>query len=233
MMKLTKLKAASAISVLTLSLMTTSISYAHPEHDDEEDKGPHIEKSFDFTGFDKIEVVGVYNMDVEVGGDFSIETSGREKDMNKMDVYVEDGVLVLATDENKKRRGWRGNNNRGIDITITMPSLDGIEITGIGNGEINGINADDFDIEVAGIGAMELNGKCDTLNADYAGMGELNARGLKCNDVTVDMSGMGSASVYASDSVDADMSGMGSIDVYGNPKDVRKDKTFMSSVTIH
>lgn len=233
MTKLTKLKAASAISVLTLGLITASISHAHPEHDDEKDKGPRIEKSFDFTGFDSIEVVGVYNMDVEVGGDFSIETSGREKDMDKMEVYVKNGVLVLATDENKKRRGWRGNNNRGIDITITMPSLDGLEITGIGNGEISGIDADDFEIEVAGIGAMELNGKCNTLDADYAGMGELNARGLKCKDVTVDMSGMGSASVYASDSVDADMSGMGSIEVYGDPKNVRKDKSFMSSVTIH
>jgi hypothetical protein len=64
-------------------------------------------------------------------------------------------------------------------------------------------------------------------------MGELDARGLKCEDVDIDMSGMGSASVYASESVDADMSGMGSIDVYGSPKDVKKDKSFMSSVTIH
>lgn len=228
----TTLKAASAIAVLTLGLMTSSIATAHPE-DDDKDKGPRIEKSFDFTGFDQIEVVGVYNMDVQVGEDFSIETSGRTKDMERMEVYVKNGVLVLATDENKKRKGWRGNNHKGIDITITMPSLNALEITGIGNGEVNGIDSDSFEIEVAGIGAMELNGRCGKLDADYAGMGELDARGLKCENVNIDMSGMGSASVYASESVDADMSGMGSIDVYGDPKDVKKDKSFMSSVTIH
>jgi len=203
----TTLKAASAIAVLTLGLMTTSIATAHD--DDDKDKGPRVEKSFDFTGFDEIEVVGVYNMDVQVGEGFSIETSGRKKDMDKMDVYVKNGVLVLATDENKKLKGWRGNNNRGIDITVTMPALNGLEITGIGNGEVSGIDSDSFEIEVAGIGAMELNGRCGKLDADYAGMGELDARGLKCESVNVDMSGMGSASVYASESVDADMSGMG------------------------
>ncbi len=231
MTKQKTLKAASAIAVLTLGLMTSSVATAHPDEDDK-DKGPRVEKSFDFTDFNEIEVIGVYNMDVQVGGDFSIETSGRQKDMDRMDVYVKNGVLVLATDDEKKT--WRGKkNNQGIDITITMPALNGLEITGIGNGEVNGIDSDEFEIEVAGIGAMELNGRCGKLDADYAGMGELDARGLKCEHVTVDMSGMGSASVYASESVDADMSGMGSIDVYGDPKKVKKDKSFMSSVTIH
>lgn len=229
---MSKFKSFCAISVFALSASIATQSFAHPEEDDKH-KGPRIEKNFDLNGFDQIEVVGVYNMDVQVGGDFSIETSGRTKDMEKMEVYVKNGTLVLATDENKKRKGWRGNNNRGIDITITMPSLNGLEITGVGNGEVSGIESDNFTIEVAGIGAMELNGRCGKLNADYAGMGELDARGLKCETVTVDMSGMGSASVYASDSVDADMSGMGSIDIYGNPKKVEKDKTFLSSITVH
>lgn len=229
---MSKFKSLCAISVFALSTSIAGLAHAHPEDDDKDDS-PRVEKSFDFKGFDQIEIVGVYNMDVQVGGEFSIETSGRTKDMEKMEVYVKNDTLILATDENKKRKGWRGNNHRGIDITITMPALNGLEITGIGNGEVSGIDSDKFSIEVAGIGAMELNGRCGKLDADYSGVGELDARGLKCETVTVDMSGMGSASVYASDNVDADMSGMGSIDIYGSPKSVKKDKTFMSSVTVH
>lgn len=226
-------KSMSAISIMAIATLTAGSALAHAEHDDDIDSKDRVEQSFDFTGFDRIEVVGVYDMDVQVGGsDFSIETSGRKKDMDKMKVYLKGDTLVLSSEKREKRRGWKGNH-KGIDITITMPALNGLEITGIGNGEIDGIDSDDFKIEVAGIGAMELNGRCGTLEADYAGMGELDARGLKCENVTVDMSGMGSASVYASDSVDADMSGMGSIEVYGKPKNVKKDKTFMSSIEIH
>jgi hypothetical protein len=227
------LKSVSAMSIFALVAALGTQAHAHPEHDDDKDKGPRVEKTFDLTGFDGIEVVGVYDMDVTVGKAFSIEASGREKEMSRMTASVKNGVLVLETNEKKKRKGWGKNNTRSIDINITLPALNSLEITGIGNGEINGIDSDDFTVEVSGIGAMELNGRCGQLRAEYSGMGDLDAKGLKCKSVDVDMSGMGSASVYASEDVDADMSGMGSIDVYGSPKTVKKDKTFMSSIDIH
>ena len=226
------LKSIRAISIIAIATASAGFASAHPDHDEDEGSKNRVEQSFNYTDFDRIRVVGVYDMDVKVGGsDYSIDTAGREKDMNKMKVYLDGDTLVLANEDKKKRRDWKGNH-KGIDITITMPALNGLEITGIGNGVIDGIESNDFEIEVAGIGAMELNGRCDTLVADYAGMGELDARGLKCKDVTVDMSGMGSATVFASESVDADMSGMGSIEVYGDPKNVETDKSFMSSIDI-
>ncbi len=229
------IKSISAISILAIATLVGTQAFAHPDHDDDKDSKNRIEQSFDYKDFDHIEVVGVYNMDVKVGGsDYSIETSGRAKDMERMKVYLDGDTLVLSTEKKKKNRGWRGKkNHKGIDITITMPALYGLEIAGIGSGEVTGIDSDKFDVEIAGIGSMELSGRCGTLDADYAGMGDLDARDLKCENVNVDMSGMGSATVYASDSVDADMSGMGSIDVYGKPKNVSKSKSFMSSVDIH
>lgn len=212
---------------------TVFTAQAHPDHDDKSNSKDRVERSYDYQGFDKISVVGVYNMDVKVGdSDYSILTSGEERYMSHLDVYVDDGTLYLASDEDEKKRSWKGKNNKGIDITITMPSLNGLDVTGIGNGEIYGIDSDSFEVEFAGLGAMELSGKCGRLDADYSGMGELDAHNLECEDVKIDMSGMGSASVYASESVDADMSGMGSIEVFGKPKKVKKDKSFMSSVDI-
>jgi len=225
--------AIASMIVVAGAMGTTFAAQAHPEHEDNNSK-KQVEQDFDYRDFDKITVVGVYNMDVKVGeSGYSIHTSGEERYMSNMNVYVEDGTLYLETNEEGKHRSWKGKNNKGIDISITLPSLAGLEITGIGNGEIEGIDSDAFTIEVAGLGAMELSGRCGKLDADYAGMGDLDARDLKCEDVTIDMSGMGSASVFASESVDADMSGMGSIDVYGKPKKVKKDKGFMSSIDIH
>ncbi|CAM3813838.1 head GIN domain-containing protein [Litorimonas haliclonae] len=226
--------AFASIIVVAGAMGTTFSAQAHPDHDENSDSKTRVEQSYDYQDFDKISVVGVFNMDVEVGGsNFSIKTSGEERYMSHLNVYVDDGTLYLDNDEDEKKRSWRGKKNKGIDITITLPSLNGLEVTGIGNGEIYGIDSNEFEVEFAGLGAMELSGRCGKLDVDYAGMGDMDARGLECEDVTIDMSGMGSASVYASESVDADMSGMGSIDVYGKPKKVKKDKGFMSSVDIH
>jgi hypothetical protein len=220
--------------IVASAMGTTFSAQAHPDHDEETDRKNHVERSYDYQGFDKISVVGVYNMDVKAGeSSFSIKTSGEERYMSNLNVYVDDGTLYLENDEDEKTRSWRGKNNKGIDITITLPSLSGLDVTGIGNGEIYGIDSDEFEVDFAGLGAMELSGRCGKFDADYAGMGEIDARDLECEDVTIDMSGMGSASVYASESVDADMSGMGNIEVFGKPKNVKKSKGFMSSVDIH
>lgn len=213
-------------------LASTSISAAH-----EVDDKKRVEETHDITGFDKIRVTGVYELEVEVGEEFSVFTSGKHKDVEGMKVYLKGSTLVLAQDEDRRDKtinlnGRKNKNNSGIRAVITLPSLKGVDITGIGSGEITDIDSDRFEIEVAGISDMELSGKCGQLDVDMAGLGEIHAENLECDDVDVDLAGMGEISVYASDSVSADAAGMGSIEVYGNPKDVEKSKSFMASVKI-
>ncbi|RKQ70744.1 putative autotransporter adhesin-like protein [Litorimonas taeanensis] len=232
MFKLTQLKSISAISILTISGLIASQAQAHPEHDEGKNKTAEVEKTFNYSGFDEIEIAGVFNMDVQIGKAFSIHTAGDKKEMERLKVTLKNDVLILDMSEGNKRKRW-GKNNHGIDVTITMPSLNGLEIAGIGSGNIYGIDSDAFSLDVSGIGGIQLDGSCRTLDVDFDGMGDVDAKNLKCETVDIDVSGMGAASVYASESVDADMSGMGSIDVYGNPKKVKKDKGFMSSINIH
>ena len=78
-----------------------------------------------------------------------------------------------------------------------------------------------------------LNGECGSFDADVSGVGDLEAKGLQCRVVSVEVSGVGSASVYASDEVDAEVSGMGDIDVYGSPEKVRKESSMFAEVTVH
>ena len=186
---------------------------------------------------DKIRITGVYELEVQVGEDFSVFTSGKHKDVEGMEVYLKGSTLVLAQDEDKRSKsinfnGRKNKNNSGIRAVITMPSLKGLDITGIGAGEIKGIEADNLDVEVDGISDMELSGSCGSLDVEMAGLGELRAEDLECENVDVDLAGMGEISVYASKSIEADAAGMGTIEVYGNPEDVEKSKSFMASVKI-
>jgi len=220
-----------AAGATVLTLISAGLATAH-----EVDDKNRVEETHNITDFNKIRVTGVYELDVQVGENFSVFTSGKHKDVEGMKVYLKGSTLVLAQDEDRdKKINWNGRKNRnnsGIRAVITMPSLKGLDITGIGAGEIKGIKANNLDVEVAGISDMELLGSCGSLDVDMAGLGELRAEDLECEHVDVDLAGMGEISVYASKSIEADAAGMGSIEVYGNPEDVEKSKSFMASVKI-
>jgi len=212
--------AASAIAVLSL----TSLAIAH-----DVDDGDRIEKSYDFTGFDEIEVEGVYDVHIKVGPEFSIETSGTSKEMERAKVSVSGDRLILGQTNGVRRSG----NRKGIRAEITLPSLNSLSLQGVGSVEAEDIDAEAFTVSLEGVGSMELSGSCTELTASVEGVGSLEARDLKCEDVDVTVEGVGSAEVYASDRVNADMEGMGSIEVWGKPGVVQKSKNFMSSVEIH
>lgn len=223
------LKAAGATAII---LASTNMVMAH-EVDDKD----RVEETHDIKDFTKIRVTGVYELEVQVGEAFSVFTSGKHKDVEGMEVYLKGSTLVLAQDEDRRNKtinmnGRKHKNNSGIRAVITLPSLEGLDITGIGTGDIKGIDSKRFEIEAAGISDMELSGTCGDLDVDMAGLGEIRAEDLKCENVDVDLAGMGEISVYASESVSADAAGMGSIEVYGDPEDVEKSKSFMASVKI-
>lgn len=218
MMK-TVLGAASAMALL-LSAQTAT---AH-----DVDKSDWETQTYDFTGFDDIRLQGVYDLEIKVGSEYSITVSGPPERMEEADIRVSGDQLILSQDKDRRRF----KKNQGLHAVVTLPSLVNIDLQGVGAITATGVDSEDFDIDVEGVGSVEISGKCGRLNASLEGVGSLDASDLKCDDVDVSVEGMGSAEVYASKSVDAEIEGMGSIKVDGNPKDVKKSKSFMSSIEI-
>lgn len=196
---------------------------AHGDSDDD-----HIDKTFDFEDFDVISVSGVYDLDVRVGEDYSIEVSGHEREMEALDIYLDGDELVLGRKKGKSKY----RNNKGIIANITLPDLSGISISGVGEGDVTGIDAEEFSLKISGVGELNMSGTCGSLEAKISGVGEINAKELECEDAYARLSGVGELDLYASESVDIKTSGVGEANVWGKPSKVKKSKGFMSSVTI-
>ncbi len=121
----------------------------------------------------------------------------------------------------------------GLTAEITMPALRSIDLAGVADGDVRGVDSESFDVDLSGVGDLNISGSCGRLNADVSGVGDLNARELECRVVDVDVSGVGEASVYASEEVDASVNGIGSITIYGSPSNVDKStSTFLSSISV-
>ncbi len=196
----------------------------------ERDKSRDVTQTLELAGFDRIDIGGVFEVDVTVGGEFSVVVTGAEDAMARLDAVVEDGVLKLDQDEiSFGKRPWR---NQGMSAVISLPALSGFDLAGVADGEVSGIDSEAFEVNLAGVGDLTLEGSCGRLDARVSGVGELDAEGLQCRDVEVDVSGVGQASVYASETADASVGGIGSIDIYGSPSRVEKNTSFISSISV-
>lgn len=190
-----------------------------------------VSENYDFEGFDKIEIAGVYDLDVAVGDDFSILLSGPEVEMNRVEVSLDGDTLVL--DQRKRKRGEKKRNNReGIDAVITLPALNGLSVSGVVDADIDGVDSDTLQLSLSGVGDVDIEGKCGRLKARVSGVGDFDGEALECADVTVSVSGVGDATVFASESVDATVSGIGSITVYGSPENVETSDGLFSNIDI-
>lgn len=212
-----------------VALLASGAALAH-EGDHDDDKKRDVVVDYDYSGFTAIEVEGVYVLDIRAGDDYSVQTRATRKEADKFEIRLEGDTLVLANDEEKRSKSWKGRNNSGIKVIITMPHLEDLDVAGVASGTVSAFTGGDVDLDVAGVSSLTLEGTCDTLTVDLAGVGEMDAHDLECRHVEADMGGVGELSVYASESVDASAGGMGQIEVHGDPKDRDVSDSFMAKV---
>ena len=221
-------KLTAALLATTLLAVPMTVS-AHPDHEDDKRDTTKVTEVYNFKDFDSISVSGVYEVDVEVGKDYSITLTGPAYEMENVEVENRDGKLRLGS----KKKKWKNRGHRdGIEATITLPALTDVHVSGVASGDITGVDADRFELHVSGVAEVDIDGRCDKLEAHVSGVGELDARELKCGDADVHLSGVGEVSVYASEYADVSASGVGEVDVYGDPKKVDKNKSLFTQINI-
>ena len=194
--------------------------------------GETLSQSYELQDFSAIEISGAYNLAVKVGGEYGVTISGHEEELARSEISVRKGVLVLGS----KKRLHREKNHDGhnsLTATVTLPALDSLTVSGVVDADITGVDAGAFEVNLAGVGEVNISGRCKRLDARVSGVGELNAKSLECAEADIALSGMGEASVFAREIAKAEVSGMGEINIYGSPKTVDKRGGFFSEITVH
>ena len=89
---------------------------------------------------------------------------------------------------------------------------------GIGSMEMQGLNGEGVELNLQGAGYISLAGRAKWLKADLGGLGNLDAQQCNADSVDIDLSGLGNARVTARQNANLNLSGMGSVTVYGKPQ---------------
>jgi Putative auto-transporter adhesin, head GIN domain len=183
------------------------------------------------TEFKNIEVGGAAKVFVSQGDQHSVKVEVDENLQQFVEVYQEGDKVVV-----REKSGFNLDPTGDLKIYVTSPVYNNIDVSGacdiIGQTPINNpenlemhisgagdmkmeVNAPHISAEVSGSGNIDLKGETKAADLSLTGAGHAHCFDLKSETTKVDISGAGSAQVFASVRLDAEVSGAGSVDYKG------------------
>ena len=207
-------------------------------------EGEVITSTFPLSDFDEIDLQGAFNVTLLQGSPLQAVIETDENLMDLLLVEVRGKTLYVSTTRDVVLKPTKMN------LTISYPALRQITVGGAckihseevvqsedlhfdisGAAEIDlAIVADALHTQLAGAGSITFEGKAIEHYIDLAGASSLSAKDLLTEVTEIDLSGAGSANVYASQKLKASLSGVGFIKYYGNPLETDINKSGLGSI---
>jgi hypothetical protein len=203
-----------------------------------ESAGPTVSRNYQVADFQQIKVGGPYEVTVRTGGNPGVTARGSENLLDRTDVEVKDGMLLIR---GKPNRGfsWGWSSHGKADFTVTVPQLTAATIGGSGNIHVDHVRGDRFKGSVAGSGGLNVDtvevsslemsvagsgsakaaaGKAKTASYDIGGSGDIDAGAVQAEQAKVSIAGSGSVKAHATGTADVSIMGSGDVDVSGGAK---------------
>jgi tellurite resistance-related uncharacterized protein len=196
----------------------------------------NISENRDVSGFDAIEFSTFGKMNIMQGDVESLNISGPDNLVPEISTTVRNGTLIIKTDDNLTIRPI--SKEIELIFTLVVKDLTSLSISGLGDVQVeplstpsmvidmsgagrivqNQITADNLDINLSGLGGIEITGQAAQAEIDISGAGSVNAPDLQIQTAKVTVSGLGGATLWVTEKLTGDISGAGSISYYGDPQ---------------
>lgn len=187
-------------------------------------------RKFDYKDFNTVEAGYGMHVQITQASNYSIEVKASKRDFEHLKVEKHGGTLSFTM------KGWFNHRQDDITITITMPKLTGISLSGGSKGIITMSNpSDNFEGELSGGAKLKgtlkcanasfelsggswvsLQGNGNNLKVDGSGGSSFKLKDFKVNNVNTELSGGSEAEVNMNGRLNADQSGGSRVVYYGN-----------------
>ncbi len=197
--------------------------------------------------FKELHVSSTINVYVSQGDLKPIRIEGDENLLPYIEIEQDGDELVI-----KNKMGVNLESNGDLKLYVTAPAFRKISVSGAGDiiGENKITSTEEMEIGLSGAGSIRMEVDAPKVTADISGVGSIYLKGqskdadltisgagsahcyeLMAENTSVELSGVGSAEVYASVKIDANASGVGSIHYKGNPTTVNQHVSGVGSVS--
>ncbi len=198
------------------------------------------------SAFDEVEVHGAMDVYVTQGDLRPVKIEGDENLLEYIEIHQEGNTIEIRT-----RPGYNLRPRNKIKVYVTSPAYSRLDVSGAcniysenklsGNQpielEVSGAGDIKVDVDapkvtagISGSGSVEMKGETRDFDLRLSGAGKARCYDMKAENTKVDISGAGSAEVYASVNLDAEVSGAGSVKYKGNAGKVNQQVSGTGSV---
>ena len=193
--------------------------------------GDIVTEEREVSGFDEIQFSGVGNLIIEQGDKEALVVEADDNIIGLIETEVRGDELHIGF-----KRGVNIVPTSKVKFYLTVKELDRIDLSGMGDidcdefetddlkfhisgsGDIDfEIIADSIETNVSGLGDIDLSGEVGFHRVQISGSGKYNAEELRSKDCEVEISGLGSATINASDNLDIEINGAGNVYYKGDP----------------
>jgi hypothetical protein len=242
-----KLQHVFFAALLGTALATTACAQVgdEPRHSNKEKRNNSDQKSEtrELKSFNKVEINGIGNAVIKKGDSFQIVVTTDADYLTKVQTEVNGATLKIDT-----KGSWSGDYS--VNYLITTHDLEGVEVAGVAkvtvepgfspsnlNLEMSGVgsftgtfNAKNIKAEVSGAGKIVLKGTADEIKGDVSGAGKVEADQMVARKANVQVSGVGSFTVNATDDLVASVDGTGTVKYKGNPAHLSKNVSGVGNI---
>jgi hypothetical protein len=221
-------------SILTLG--ACNMADAQDRDKESHRSGEQGQRSFDLAGFNFIALGGSHDVVVTVGGAHSVRAEGDAEALERLEIKVEKGKLVIGS----KRGDWSfGRREHGkVTVHVTLPALAGAAIGGSGDMRIDKVEGGDFTgaiggsgdmsiaslkvnelkFAIAGSGGISATGSAAKADMSIAGSGDIDAGALESRTASISIVGSGDVRARAVETADVSVMGSGNVSMAGPAK---------------
>jgi hypothetical protein len=138
----------TTLLIITAMLLTGCSAIFHTE-----DLGNVIQKTYDFSGFTSVQLSDAFQYQITQSDTYSITVSAYQNMLDHLDIHQSGSTLYVGL-----KSGLFGfNDNENSSITITMPQLNKLDISGACSGNVAGFNSNDsFEADLSGASQLNL-----------------------------------------------------------------------------
>ena len=175
------------------------------------------------VGFKKIKAESAIELNVSVTNGFSIVIEADDDVIYTVRTALEGDTLAISL-KNKTE------SKSKITVTIHMPELTALDLTGATTANVTGVKADELKIDATGAAKVKINGEAKTLKVKAVGASSVDAENLKTEKAEVESVGASSITVAASEELKADATGASSVIYIGDPKQLKQNASDVSTI---
>lgn len=190
--------------------------------------------TYEFRNFNSVDLNDFFKVDIVHSDDFEVVLNSKKDVLDNVNLAMEGNELKVSFKDSYKT--WLNEAER-IDIYISMPDLESLSLSGASEAKVSGfeedfvymelsgasfsamdITVDELKVKMDGASKMELTGSGNVLRMELSGAANFQGYDFIVKNAIVELSGVASARLNATEELELDMSAASQVRYKGSPK---------------